>query len=310
MKVALCFLISGEHILNKERIWKDWIKENEDIINVYFHYKDYSKITSEWIKEHVLPISYIVPTSYFHVVPAYMSLLKYALAHDQQNQWTIFLTESCVPIISPQQFKNLFLSYSQYSIINWKRPWWDIKLHKRANLNKLPEHLQLGHDPYFVLKREDSVALIKGLSLSSKMGKLYNLVCKGGLANESVFVILLHFMGRLTGLKEYVLPGSTHATDWSRPTSSTSPHVFTDISDKELDSKFIQDQLESNKYTMFLRKVAPSFPDQILEKQIFSKLYLKKVEQNYEKIWISLKAFGIGIGLFICCHFCKTYLFK
>jgi protoheme ferro-lyase len=40
MKTALCFLISYEHILNKEQLWIDWIKPNQDIINVYFHYKD------------------------------------------------------------------------------------------------------------------------------------------------------------------------------------------------------------------------------------------------------------------------------
>ena len=39
MKVALCFIISYEHILNKEQLWIDWIKPNQDIINVYFHYK-------------------------------------------------------------------------------------------------------------------------------------------------------------------------------------------------------------------------------------------------------------------------------
>ena len=44
MKVALCFLISGKHEINKESLWKDWIEENKDIINVYFHYTDYIRI--------------------------------------------------------------------------------------------------------------------------------------------------------------------------------------------------------------------------------------------------------------------------
>ena len=39
MKVALCFIISYQHILNKEQLWIDWIKPNKDIINIYFHYK-------------------------------------------------------------------------------------------------------------------------------------------------------------------------------------------------------------------------------------------------------------------------------
>ena len=44
MKVALCFIISYEHILQKEQLWIDWIKPNQDIINIYFHYKSISMI--------------------------------------------------------------------------------------------------------------------------------------------------------------------------------------------------------------------------------------------------------------------------
>ena len=78
MKVALCFTISYEHILNKEHIWREWIEPNKDIINVYFYYKDHSKIQSSWIKEHTLPKSHIRETSYYHVIPAYISLMNYA----------------------------------------------------------------------------------------------------------------------------------------------------------------------------------------------------------------------------------------
>ena len=34
MKVALLFIISYHHILNKEQLWIDWIKPNQDIINL------------------------------------------------------------------------------------------------------------------------------------------------------------------------------------------------------------------------------------------------------------------------------------
>ena len=44
MKIALCFIISYDHILNKEHIWRKWIEPNKDIINVYFYYKDIKKI--------------------------------------------------------------------------------------------------------------------------------------------------------------------------------------------------------------------------------------------------------------------------
>ena len=44
MKVALCFIINYHQILNKENIWIKWIEKNKDIINVYFHYRDYNSI--------------------------------------------------------------------------------------------------------------------------------------------------------------------------------------------------------------------------------------------------------------------------
>ena len=72
MKACLCFLISYDHILTKEQLWIDWIEPNKDIINVYFHYTDISKIKSEWIKKHLLPKEYLVNTDYLHVVPAYL----------------------------------------------------------------------------------------------------------------------------------------------------------------------------------------------------------------------------------------------
>ena len=79
MKVALCFLISYNETINKEATWKKWIEPNKDIINTYFHYKDYSKISSQWVKSKCIPKNYIVQTDYLHVVPAYMSLLKFSI---------------------------------------------------------------------------------------------------------------------------------------------------------------------------------------------------------------------------------------
>ena len=70
MKIALCFIISYEHILNKEDIWREWIEPNKDIINVYFFYKDFRKIKSPWIREHAIPPSSIVESIYYHVIPA------------------------------------------------------------------------------------------------------------------------------------------------------------------------------------------------------------------------------------------------
>ena len=154
MKVALCFIISYEHILNKEHIWRVWIEENKELFNVYFYYKDFRRIKSEWIRERTIPPNYIYPTSYYHVVPAYLSLMLFGLKHDPKNEWFCFLTDSCCPIVSPQKFKKIFEENHSKSIMSWARSSWNIQFHKRSNLAKLPNDLHLANDPWFILTRE------------------------------------------------------------------------------------------------------------------------------------------------------------
>jgi hypothetical protein len=241
--------------LNKEHIWREWIEPNTDIINVYFHYKDYNKISSPWIKDHVISAKYIANTTYYHVVPAYMNLLSYAHDHDSENQWFCMLTDSCVPIISPQHFRNLFFQNNDHSIFSWKRAWWNVHLNNRANLRHLTEEFHLGHDPWFVLKREDASACVRFASSGNVM---YILVFEGLLANESVFAIILHGLKRLENVKNEI----SHATDWTKMSSPTSPYVFKHGTAEDI--QFIGTFLENNKYAMFLRKVNSSFPDEIL----------------------------------------------
>ena len=49
MKIALCFIINYEHILNKEEIWREWIEPNKDIINVYFYFTYYNSFNLNFI---------------------------------------------------------------------------------------------------------------------------------------------------------------------------------------------------------------------------------------------------------------------
>ena len=259
MKVALCFIISYSHIVNKEKIWLDWIEPNKDIINVYFHYKNYSDIKSEWIRKHAIHPKCIVETNYMHVVPAYLALMSFAMIHDLKNQWFCFLTDSCVPIISPLKFRELFFENYSKTIMNWRKAWWNVQFCNRANLKMLKEESRLANDPWFVMKREDAYSCI---TYSRVNTNIYTLICSGDVANESIFAIMLYAVNKLKEVKQCV----THAADWSRMTSATSPHVFKEGDKKDL--LFINDFLEKNRYTMFLRKVDPKFPDQILTEYI------------------------------------------
>jgi hypothetical protein len=264
MKIALCFIISYEHILNKEQIWREWIEPNKDIINVYFYYKDLNKIKSTWIFEHKIPINNIVETSYYHVIPAYLSILNYSFTHDKQNKWFCMLTDSCCPIISPKRFRYLFYTNYQKSIFSWKQAWWNPDFHKRGNLAKLPKELWLANDPWFVLTKENVKQIFHFVSTQHLITKT---ICDGGLANESLFAIIFKFYKELDDNSKRIISLVSHLTDWNRRSSSTSPHIFKDAD--ETDIKFIEKELERNKYAMFIRKVDKDFPDDILRQYIY-----------------------------------------
>ena len=259
MKIALCFLISYEHTLHKEQLWIDWIRENKDIINVYFHYKDINAITSPWIKLHTIPPSYTQPTSYYNVVPAYISVISYAFYHDTENVWFCLLTDSCVPIISPKTFRKLFFNHYQASIFKWRKAYWDIRLHRRANLRLLKEEYWLANDPWFTLSRDHVHKSILFLAIKQNT---YQTVNNGGLANESIFAIILQTFNQLTIGSKTINESST-ISDWSRMTSPTSPYTFKDDTPENIN--MICQLLKDNKYAIFLRKVDTTFPTSAIQ---------------------------------------------
>jgi hypothetical protein len=94
------------------------------------------------------------------------------------------------------------------------------------------------------------------------------IICSGGLANESLFAIILYCYKELES-SDKVISAITHITDWSRMTSATSPHIFKYANEKDI--KFIDTELEKNKYSMFIRKISPEFPNEILREYIYQK---------------------------------------
>jgi len=306
MKIALCFIINYEHILNKEALWREWIEPNKDIINVYFYYKDLKKIKSEWIRNHTIPPSYIVETSYYHVVPAYLSVMSFAYQHDTNNSWFCLLTDSCCPIISPKRFRFLFYENYNKSILSWKKPWWNIEFHKRANLYKLPEELRLANDPWFVLKREHVQLCMQYVNTKKEIVKT---ICNGGLANESLFAIILHAYKQLHN--NSIICSPSHAVDWSRMKNATSPHTFKEANNATI--QFIEKSLQENKHVMFIRKISPEFSDELLHKYIYNyskneddKLVLK--DPFYiKKLFFEIKEVSC-VMFIICCIYYVWHL--
>lgn len=259
MKVALCFIISYEHVLNKEQLWIDWIKPNQDIINIYFHYKDINKIKSPWIKLYTISPRYIQNTTYYNVVPAYMSILTHAYEHDKENTWFCLLTDSCVPIISPEKFREMFNNHYQASIIKCRPAYWDITLHRRANLRLLSREFWLANDPWFTLCRDHVYKCILFLTYKTQT---FNQINMGGLANESLFAIILQTFNELTNPMRLINYSAT-LCDWTRMATPTSPYLFKDATPENIN--IITKQLKENKYAMFLRKVHKDFPDSAIK---------------------------------------------
>lgn len=252
MSAALVFFTSGQHVLWQEAAWRQWV--NQAGCHVLVHYTDNAKVTSPWLRQHMIPQNATRPTSYYNMVPAMMSVLSYAYQALPDATWFCLLTESCIPVVSPTRFKEMLVDpqIGGKTLMHWQPAWWNIEFHRRANLRHVEADLRLGHEPWFVLGREDAFACLDGFY--RRHSRLCRIVCVGGLANESIFAILLRLAGRLDG----VLNIKTTATDWSRMSSATSPHVFR-AGDEADCAAFLRRFRAENKHTMFLRKVDGGF---------------------------------------------------
>jgi hypothetical protein len=308
MKIALCFIISYEHVLQKEDYWIKWINSNKDLFNIYFHYKEKHKIKSKWISKYCLPEKYIKSTSYYDVVPAYMTLLTYAYEHDKNNQWFCMLTDTCVPIISPKKIRQLFFNYYNKSIIRCGKANWNVDLHRRANLRLFSKEYHLANDPWFTLCRYHVHLCILFMV---GQNNFYNKINNGGLANESIFSIILQTFNELN--KNKILNTSSTISDWSRMSNPTSPHLFKEC--RQIDEDIIINLLKINPHTLFLRKVNYKFPDDKLD--YFSNLnFGHKYETNYylhflKKIItkVNNKKIFFLIGLCFMITICFTKIF-
>jgi hypothetical protein len=338
MKIALCFIINYNHILNKEHIWREWIDANKHLINVYFYYKDIQLIKSDWILKHCIPENYIFMTSYYHVMPAYLSLIQYALQHDSENEWFCFLTETCCPIIPAEKFKYLFYTHYNKSIIKCKPAWWNVDFHKRANLKTLPAEFRLGNDAWFTLCRKHCNQMLEFLQKHQYLAKK---IFDGGLANESYFAIVLKYFNELTSPyvtnssvdnnsvfhliykqpSNYYVNMHSNVADYNNNNNSLmneknnvvneSSHLinwdkmssatspYLFCSYNKYEQDFIDTALSTNKYFMFIRKVDTKFPDKAIEYYVH-KNRLNGYEQKIYFLWNTYYEVAYNSKLMLC----------
>jgi hypothetical protein len=185
--------------------------------------------------------------------------MNYAFNHDTQNIWFSFLTDSCVPIISPAAFRKLFFDHYQASVFKWQPAHWNITIHRRANLRLFKKEFWLANDPWFTFTRSH---VHKCLIFLAAKNSVYNQVNEGGLANESLFAIILQTFKELIN-PNTLINSSTTLTDWTRMSSPTSPYLFKEATPENIN--IIKNLLKENPYAMFLRKVDRAFPDAALK---------------------------------------------
>jgi hypothetical protein len=149
-----------------------------------------------------------------------------------------------------------------------------------------------------------------------KKQNIYQSVCKGGLANESIFAIILKTFNEINN-KFTLINTSSTISDWSRMENVTSPHVFkNDIPDVlEKDKNFIYNELKKNKFVLFLRKVKYDYPDDILLEFIYNTdlkhEYIQVNEDKYKYRGIFFLFFLFGLFIIYLyysdCKYCFLY---
>jgi hypothetical protein len=99
-------------------------------------------------------------------------------------------------------------------------------------------------------------------------------ICNGIIANESLFAIIFKIYKELQDIpstNSHIICSESHISDWKRMSSTTSPHIFKDANEEDI--KFLEQKRVFS--VMFIRKIAPEFPDEILRHYIY--------EHNKEK---------------------------
>jgi hypothetical protein len=99
-------------------IKKFFYQADDNKYNLYIHPK-YS-LTSKYFKKYTIPQSYIKPTKWgtYSLVEATISLMKYAIEHDQENTIFILISDSHCPLFSFDTTYNIL--NEDYSLLSFQ----------------------------------------------------------------------------------------------------------------------------------------------------------------------------------------------
>jgi len=265
--VTFCFLVTTD--LVKEHIWREWFDRLQQLqfkISVIVHCSpsNVDKVKSDWLKRHFLPHERMRAAAWGWVLNAMMSMYDHAI-DACPAAWYSLHSETCVPMVSPEKFIEIFNMRKQHTFISYCNAWWNPLKVKRANLHLLPPAMHLAHPQWCIFCHEDLSQIINLSKTNKSIKNVLARLMGGHAAEESWAAIMLLIINNLKN----VMNQTTTLVDWKRTPNGNNPHTF--ISWTAHDETIVRDiRRNAQNEHMFMRKIGPNFPDHILRRYIFN----------------------------------------
>ena len=265
--VTFCFLVTKD--LAKEHSWREWFDRLQQLqftfsVIVHCSSSHKNKVKSDWLKRHFLPRERMRDTAWGWVLNAMMSMYDHAVDACPAAWYTLH-SETCVPMVSPEKFMHIFNTYKRYTFMSYCKAWWNPLKVNRANLHALPPAMHLAHPQWCIFCHEDLSQMVNMSKTDKHINNTLTVLMGGHAAEESYAAALLSSINNMKN----VINKQTTLVDWKRTPNGDNPHTF--ISWTPQDETIVRDirKTNANEY-MFMRKIAPTFPDDILRKCIFN----------------------------------------
>lgn len=243
-KIALLFLTRGG--LNQPKFWKEQIERAKGRISFYIHSKE--KIGDPYFDKH--RVEPIIPTSWACHIEAWRILLKKALKYTHNYKF-IFLSEACIPLY-PLPMLADYLLRDNTSYMGFSKPWWSGE--KEREFKKIPEEHRWGNHEWVILSRQHANMVVQDNLLYPQIKELPH-------SHEAYFATFFSMKGEL----EKFGRNPTYASFDIKNSDGSYPYLFKTGSDEEWEILLNGWRTQS----LFIRKVAPSFPrkdlDEIME---------------------------------------------
>jgi len=256
--VTFCFLVVRD--LVKEMLWRRWLDRLDQLdfpyrLIVHCSHAHLGKITSQWLKQRLIPVH--EDTAWGQLMPAQLALYREAMAGGGPD-WVSLHSEFCVPMVSPEAFIAFFDAHRNQSLLRAREIWWNVESNNRGNLQAVPVEHRVGHDQWCILTRADLAAVLAFCDDPQTSGFAASMAASA-VSDESFTGVALSMLGRLAGVDRRM----STLVDWARTETGDSPHTFAAWGEEDVEA--VDALLALHGQPLFLRKVAGTFPDEVVE---------------------------------------------